>query len=151
MHAGPDSSPSLRPAGPSGQSPLLLSLSGNYSAPLTVTSSGNSVYLRWSSDHAYNRKGFKIRYSGKRTAETRCLCRHQGHLLGLGSLRNYCRGAQSWAYSALVRLRTRVTSSRNHEALADFSVTPKNKNQNTGCFKKVWSQYVAITQNLQTV
>ncbi|GAB0199455.1 CUB and sushi domain-containing protein 3 [Grus japonensis] len=49
--------------GPSGQSPLLLSLSGNYSAPLTVTSSGNKVYLRWSSDHAYNRKGFKIRYS----------------------------------------------------------------------------------------
>uniref|UniRef100_A0A672UVJ0 CUB and Sushi multiple domains 2 n=1 Tax=Strigops habroptila TaxID=2489341 RepID=A0A672UVJ0_STRHB len=49
--------------GPSGQSPLLLSLSGNYSAPLTVTSSGNRVYLRWSSDHAYNRKGFKIRYS----------------------------------------------------------------------------------------
>uniref|UniRef100_A0A803VYI3 CUB and Sushi multiple domains 2 n=1 Tax=Ficedula albicollis TaxID=59894 RepID=A0A803VYI3_FICAL len=49
--------------GPSGQSPLLLSLSGNYSAPLTVTSSGNSVFLRWSSDHAYNRKGFKIRYS----------------------------------------------------------------------------------------
>ncbi|KAJ7417297.1 hypothetical protein BTVI_33368 [Pitangus sulphuratus] len=49
--------------GPSGQSPLLLSLSGNYSAPLTVTSSGNNVFLRWSSDHAYNRKGFKIRYS----------------------------------------------------------------------------------------
>ncbi|XP_078013136.1 LOW QUALITY PROTEIN: CUB and sushi domain-containing protein 2 [Phascolarctos cinereus] len=49
--------------GPSGQSPLLIALSGNYSAPLTVTSSGNSVYLRWSSDHAYNRKGFKIRYA----------------------------------------------------------------------------------------
>ncbi|XP_027393725.1 CUB and sushi domain-containing protein 2 isoform X3 [Bos indicus x Bos taurus] len=49
--------------GPSGQSPLLKALSGNYSAPLVVTSSSNSVYLRWSSDHAYNRKGFKIRYS----------------------------------------------------------------------------------------
>ncbi|XP_038307699.1 CUB and sushi domain-containing protein 2 isoform X5 [Canis lupus familiaris] len=49
--------------GPSGQSPLLKALSGNYSAPLIVTSSSNSVYLRWSSDHAYNRKGFKIRYS----------------------------------------------------------------------------------------
>uniref|UniRef100_A0A5F8GTY5 CUB and Sushi multiple domains 2 n=1 Tax=Monodelphis domestica TaxID=13616 RepID=A0A5F8GTY5_MONDO len=49
--------------GPSGQSPLLIALSGNYSAPLTVTSSGNNVYLRWSSDHAYNRKGFKIRYA----------------------------------------------------------------------------------------
>ncbi|XP_048671751.1 CUB and sushi domain-containing protein 2 isoform X3 [Marmota marmota marmota] len=49
--------------GSSGQSPLLKALSGNYSAPLIVTSSSNSVYLRWSSDHAYNRKGFKIRYS----------------------------------------------------------------------------------------
>ncbi|XP_067329772.1 CUB and sushi domain-containing protein 2 isoform X5 [Anolis sagrei] len=49
--------------GPSGHSPLLLSLSGNYSAPLTVTSTGNRVYLHWSSDHAYNRKGFRIRYS----------------------------------------------------------------------------------------
>ncbi|KAL0604877.1 CUB and sushi domain-containing protein 2 [Plecturocebus cupreus] len=49
--------------GPSGQSPLLKALSGNYSAPLIFTSSSNSVYLRWSSDHAYNRKGFKIRYS----------------------------------------------------------------------------------------
>ncbi|KAM6428143.1 CUB and sushi domain-containing protein 2 isoform 2-T3 [Liasis olivaceus] len=49
--------------GPSGQSPLLLSLSGNYSAPLTVTSSGNRAYLHWSSDHAYSRKGFRIRYS----------------------------------------------------------------------------------------
>ncbi|XP_069079880.1 CUB and sushi domain-containing protein 2 [Pleurodeles waltl] len=49
--------------GPSGQSPRLMTLSGNYSAPLTVVSSGSSVYLRWSSDHAYARKGFKIRYS----------------------------------------------------------------------------------------
>ncbi|XP_062818489.1 CUB and sushi domain-containing protein 2 isoform X3 [Anolis carolinensis] len=49
--------------GPSGHSPLLLSLSGNYSAPLTVTSTGNRVYLHWSSDHANNRKGFRIRYS----------------------------------------------------------------------------------------
>ncbi|CAH2222352.1 Hypothetical predicted protein [Pelobates cultripes] len=49
--------------GPSGQSHLLISLSGNYSAPLTITSSGNKVYLRWTSDHAYSRKGFKIRYS----------------------------------------------------------------------------------------
>lgn len=55
---------SLTP-GPSGQSPLLKALSGNYSAPLIVTSTSNSVYLRWSSDHAYNRKGFKIRYSGE--------------------------------------------------------------------------------------
>ncbi|KAL8220483.1 UNVERIFIED_CONTAM: CUB and sushi domain-containing protein 2 [Gekko kuhli] len=50
--------------GPSGHSPLLLSLSGNYSTPLTATSTGNRVYLHWSSDHAYSRKGFRIRYSG---------------------------------------------------------------------------------------
>ncbi|KAJ6652285.1 hypothetical protein lerEdw1_012753 [Lerista edwardsae] len=49
--------------GPSGHSPLLLSLTGNYSSPLTATSTGNRVYLHWSSDHAYSRKGFKIRYS----------------------------------------------------------------------------------------
>ncbi|XP_053123530.1 CUB and sushi domain-containing protein 2 isoform X5 [Hemicordylus capensis] len=49
--------------GPSGHSPLLLSLSGNYSAPLSATSTGNRVYLHWSSDHAYSRKGFRIRYS----------------------------------------------------------------------------------------
>ncbi|XP_058853305.1 CUB and sushi domain-containing protein 2-like [Acipenser ruthenus] len=49
--------------GPSGQSPLLMTLSGNYSAPLSVTSSTNKVYLRWSSDHASSYKGFHIRYS----------------------------------------------------------------------------------------
>ncbi|XP_044280900.1 CUB and sushi domain-containing protein 2-like [Varanus komodoensis] len=49
--------------GPTVHSPLLLSLSGNYTAPLVVTSSSNRVYLHWSSDHAYSRKGFRIRYS----------------------------------------------------------------------------------------
>ncbi|XP_048355110.1 CUB and sushi domain-containing protein 1-like isoform X3 [Sphaerodactylus townsendi] len=49
--------------GPSGHSPLLLSLSGNYSAPLAATSTGNRVYLRWSSDRTDSQKGFKIRYS----------------------------------------------------------------------------------------
>lgn len=87
--------PSSFLTGPSGQSPLLLSLSGNYSAPLTVTSSGNKVYLRWSSDHAYNRKGFKIRYFGKHPAETACLCQKRGHLLSEGSPRNCCRGAEA--------------------------------------------------------
>ncbi|XP_043915904.1 CUB and sushi domain-containing protein 1-like [Protopterus annectens] len=49
--------------GPSAQKRLLMSLSGNYTSPLMVVSTGNNVYLRWSSDHASNRKGFKIRYS----------------------------------------------------------------------------------------
>ncbi|XP_036410979.1 CUB and sushi domain-containing protein 2 [Megalops cyprinoides] len=49
--------------GPSRQSPLLRTLSGNYSAPLTITSSSNKVYLHWSSDHATSHKGFRIRYS----------------------------------------------------------------------------------------
>ncbi|XP_051775015.1 CUB and sushi domain-containing protein 1 [Erpetoichthys calabaricus] len=49
--------------GPSSQSPLLMTLSGNYSSPLSVSSTSNKVYLRWSSDHASSQKGFKIRYS----------------------------------------------------------------------------------------
>nr|XP_033812744.1 CUB and sushi domain-containing protein 2 [Geotrypetes seraphini] len=49
--------------GPSGQSPLLMALEGNYSNPLSITSSGNKVFLRWTSDHVYSRKGFQIRYS----------------------------------------------------------------------------------------
>jgi len=81
--------------GPSGHSPLLLSLSGNYSAPLTVTSSGNKVYLRWSSDHAYNRKGFKIRYSGECPAGAACLCQQRGHPFSYGSTQNCCRGAEA--------------------------------------------------------
>ncbi|KAG5855860.1 hypothetical protein ANANG_G00001150 [Anguilla anguilla] len=49
--------------GPSRQSPLLATLSGNYSAPLSVTSSSNSVLLHWTSDHASGHKAFRIRYS----------------------------------------------------------------------------------------
>ncbi|XP_042194838.1 CUB and sushi domain-containing protein 1 [Callorhinchus milii] len=49
--------------GPTSQSPLLIALSGNYTSPLTIVSSRNKVYLRWSSDHATNRRGFKIHYS----------------------------------------------------------------------------------------
>ncbi|KAJ8268254.1 hypothetical protein COCON_G00134260 [Conger conger] len=49
--------------GPSRQNPLLITLSGNYSSPLTITSSSNKVYLHWSSDHASSQKGFRIRYS----------------------------------------------------------------------------------------
>lgn len=52
-------------SGPSRQSPLLITLSGNYSSPLTITSSSNKVYLHWSFDHTTSHKGFRIRYSGK--------------------------------------------------------------------------------------
>lgn len=51
--------------GPSRQSPLLITLSGNYSSPLSITSSINKVYLHWSFDHTTSHKGFRIRYSGK--------------------------------------------------------------------------------------
>lgn len=54
-------------AGPSRQSPLLITLSGNYSSPLSITSSINKVYLHWSFDHTTSHKGFRIRYSGKET------------------------------------------------------------------------------------
>uniref|UniRef100_A0A674NBB4 CUB and Sushi multiple domains 2 n=1 Tax=Takifugu rubripes TaxID=31033 RepID=A0A674NBB4_TAKRU len=49
--------------GPSRQSPLLITLSGNYSSPLSITSSSNKVYLHWSFDHTMSHKGFRIRYS----------------------------------------------------------------------------------------
>uniref|UniRef100_A0A8C7XQX3 CUB and Sushi multiple domains 2 n=1 Tax=Oryzias sinensis TaxID=183150 RepID=A0A8C7XQX3_9TELE len=49
--------------GPSRQSPLLVTLSGNYSSPLSITSSSNKVYLHWSFDHTTSHKGFRIRYS----------------------------------------------------------------------------------------
>ncbi|XP_036397589.1 CUB and sushi domain-containing protein 1-like [Megalops cyprinoides] len=49
--------------GPSRQSPLLATLSGNYSSPLSITSSSNKVYLHWTSDHTSGHKGFRIRYS----------------------------------------------------------------------------------------
>lgn len=51
--------------GPSRQSPLLITLSGNYSSPLSITSSSNKVYLHWSFDHTTSHKGFRIRYSGE--------------------------------------------------------------------------------------
>lgn len=53
-------------SGPSRQSPLLITLSGNYSSPLSITSSSNKVYLHWSFDHTTSHKGFRIRYSGKK-------------------------------------------------------------------------------------
>lgn len=57
--------PLFRAAGPSRQSPLLITLSGNYSSPLSITSSSNKVYLHWSFDHTTSHKGFRIRYSGE--------------------------------------------------------------------------------------
>lgn len=53
-------------SGLSRQSPLLITLSGNYSSPLSITSSSNKVYLHWSFDHTTSHKGFRIRYSGKK-------------------------------------------------------------------------------------
>ncbi|XP_010191745.1 PREDICTED: CUB and sushi domain-containing protein 1-like, partial [Mesitornis unicolor] len=49
--------------GSSGQSPLLVALSGNHSGQMNFTSRLNQLYLRWSTDHATSKKGFKIRYS----------------------------------------------------------------------------------------
>lgn len=54
----------FRIQGSSGQSPLLVALSGNHSSQLNFTSKTNQLYLRWSTDHATNKRGFKIRYSG---------------------------------------------------------------------------------------
>ncbi|XP_046885306.1 CUB and sushi domain-containing protein 1-like [Hypomesus transpacificus] len=49
--------------GPSGQNPLLVALSGNHSTQLNFTSKTNQLYLRWSTDHATSKRGFKIRYT----------------------------------------------------------------------------------------
>ncbi|XP_054557111.1 CUB and sushi domain-containing protein 1 [Talpa occidentalis] len=49
--------------GSSGQSPLLVVLSGNHTEQANFTSRGHQLYLRWSTDHATSKKGFKIRYT----------------------------------------------------------------------------------------
>ncbi|XP_036065193.1 CUB and sushi domain-containing protein 1 [Onychomys torridus] len=49
--------------GSSGQSPLLVVLSGNHTEQSNFTSRSNHLYLRWSTDHATTKKGFKIRYA----------------------------------------------------------------------------------------
>uniref|UniRef100_A0A2K6FE01 CUB and Sushi multiple domains 1 n=1 Tax=Propithecus coquereli TaxID=379532 RepID=A0A2K6FE01_PROCO len=49
--------------GSSGQSPLLVVLSGNLTEQSNFTSKSNELYLRWSTDHATSKKGFKIRYA----------------------------------------------------------------------------------------
>ncbi|XP_029114257.1 CUB and sushi domain-containing protein 1-like isoform X1 [Scleropages formosus] len=48
--------------GPSSQSPLLISLNGNYSSPLSITSSSNNIYFLWSSDQEFVPKDFLIWY-----------------------------------------------------------------------------------------
>ncbi|MBZ3876498.1 CUB and sushi domain-containing protein 1 [Sciurus carolinensis] len=49
--------------GSSGQSPLLVVLSGNHTEQTNFTSRSNQLYLRWSTDHATSKKGFRIRYT----------------------------------------------------------------------------------------
>lgn len=71
--------------GPSGQSPLLVALSGNHSTQLNFTSKTNQLYLRWSTDHATSKKGFKIRYTGLLNIFTAF---HILHFLGI---HKYCR------------------------------------------------------------
>ncbi|KAB0371474.1 hypothetical protein FD755_016412 [Muntiacus reevesi] len=48
--------------GPNIQSPVLASLSGDYSSAFNITSNGHEVFLQWSADHGNNKKGFRIRY-----------------------------------------------------------------------------------------
>ncbi|KAM5264090.1 CUB and sushi domain-containing protein 1 [Ctenodactylus gundi] len=49
--------------GSSGQSPLLVVLSGNHTEQSDFTSRSNQLYLRWSTDHATSKKGFRIHYA----------------------------------------------------------------------------------------
>lgn len=71
--------------GPSGQSPLLVALSGNHSTQLNFTSKTNQLYLRWSTDHATSKKGFKIRYTGLWNIFT------PFHILHVLGIQKYCR------------------------------------------------------------
>uniref|UniRef100_A0A8C4QEE5 CUB and Sushi multiple domains 3 n=1 Tax=Eptatretus burgeri TaxID=7764 RepID=A0A8C4QEE5_EPTBU len=49
--------------GPSSDSQRLALLTGDYSIPMNMTSSGNELFLHWTSDHATSKKGFRILYS----------------------------------------------------------------------------------------
>ncbi|XP_058522650.1 CUB and sushi domain-containing protein 1 [Ochotona princeps] len=59
--------------GSSGQSPLLVVLSGNHTEPSNFTSRSHQLYLRWSTDHATTKKGFKIRYAAPYCSVTHTL------------------------------------------------------------------------------
>ncbi|MGH0134865.1 UNVERIFIED_CONTAM: hypothetical protein FKN15_024621 [Acipenser sinensis] len=47
--------------GPTSHSPILATLSGDYSS-FNITTTGHEALLRWSADHGTNKKGFRIRY-----------------------------------------------------------------------------------------
>ncbi|XP_055145230.2 CUB and sushi domain-containing protein 1 isoform X1 [Symphalangus syndactylus] len=71
--------------GSSGQSPLLVVLSGNHTEQSNFTSRSNQLYLRWSTDHATSKKGFKIRYAAPYCSLT--------HTLKNGGILNRTAGA----------------------------------------------------------
>ncbi|XP_003271454.2 CUB and sushi domain-containing protein 1 [Nomascus leucogenys] len=71
--------------GSSGQSPLLVVLSGNHTEQSNFTSRSNQLYLRWSADHATSKKGFKIRYAAPYCSLT--------HTLKNGGILNRTAGA----------------------------------------------------------
>lgn len=66
VRRGPGQRPCFCFTGSSGQSPLLVVLSGNHTGQAHFTSRGSQLFLRWSTDHATSKKGFKLRYSGER-------------------------------------------------------------------------------------
>lgn len=52
-------------AGPNIYSQSLAVLSGDLSVPFNITTTGHQLFLRWSSDHGTNKKGFRITYVGE--------------------------------------------------------------------------------------
>lgn len=52
-------------SGPNIYSQSLSTLSGDIETPFSLTTTGNQLLLRWSSDHGTNRRGFHIRYVGE--------------------------------------------------------------------------------------
>lgn len=52
-------------AGPNIYSPSLAVLSGDLSVPFNMSTTGHQLFLRWSSDHGTNKKGFRITYVGE--------------------------------------------------------------------------------------
>ncbi|XP_050987326.1 CUB and sushi domain-containing protein 3 isoform X1 [Labeo rohita] len=51
--------------GPNIYSQSLAVLSGDLSVPFNITTTGHQLFLRWSSDHGTNKKGFRITYVGE--------------------------------------------------------------------------------------
>lgn len=51
--------------GPNVYSPSLAVLSGDQRVPFNLTTTGHQLFLRWSSDHGTNKKGFRITYVGE--------------------------------------------------------------------------------------